>query len=74
MTGLCRPAQIWEPNDIFHNINAIRWYNTSCKARTGADLTKTSSYGSSCNTVEDGKSYNTYAVSAPITSSDHRML
>jgi hypothetical protein len=71
VTGLCRPAQIWEPNDIFHNINAIRWYNTSCKARTGADLTKTSSYGGSCNTVEDGKSYNTYAVSAPITSSDH---
>ncbi|MDD4036598.1 MAG: DUF5011 domain-containing protein [Bacilli bacterium] len=71
VTGICREAQIWEPNDTKHNANAIRWYNTSCKARTGADVTLTESYSGSCSAVLDGDSYPTYAVSSAIGSGDH---
>ena len=34
-TGICRDAQIWEPNDTAHVTTALNWYNTSCTV-TGA--------------------------------------
>src|SRR5574344_1354186 len=51
VTGICRDATIWEPNDTAHVTNAINWYNTACRQRKaeGADVT-------------DGASYNTYTV------------
>ena len=61
VTGICRTAQIWEPNDTDHVINAISWYETSCKARTKADVTKEDSYGGACGAVADGLAYPTYA-------------
>ena len=73
VTGICRTAQIWEPNDTNHNANAIRWYETSCLARAaeGDDVTDPDSYSGDCQSVIDGIAYPTYAVSAPIASSDH---
>ena len=32
-TGICRNAQIWEPNDTKHVTTALNWYNTSCRKR-----------------------------------------
>ena len=70
VTGICRTAQIWEPNSTKHVLNAISWYNSSCLARKGANLTLKSSYGGSCGEVKNGSYYPTYAVANKITSSD----
>ena len=75
VTGICRTAQIWEPNDTKHTANAIRWYQTSCLPRktTGTDVSEPSSYtpGENCNAVVDGTAYPTYAVSDEIGSGDN---
>ena len=72
-TGICRTAQIWEPNDRFHVTNAISWYETSCLGRTalGTDITSADSYTGECGQVINGLAYPTYAVSADIASSDN---
>ena len=70
VTGICRTAQIWEPNDRDHVANAISWYETSCLTRTAADLTDPASYSGACGTVVDGLNYDTYAVTEDITSAD----
>ncbi len=70
VTGICRTAQIWEPNDKNHVQNAISWYNTACTSRIAADLTLTESYTGACGTVANGLAYPTYAVGAPIASAD----
>jgi len=46
VTGICRNAQIWEPNDTKHVNNALNWYNTSCITRksTGSNVTLDASY------------------------------
>jgi len=41
VTGICRNAQIWEPNDTKHVDNAINWYKKACIARTGDGLDTT---------------------------------
>ena len=73
VTGICtdRDAQIWEPNDTEHVTNAINWYNTSCKTRTGLDVTKDASYAGNCKTIEQGTAYKTYAVGGIINYSDN---
>ena len=69
VTGICRDAQIWEPNDTKHVQNAINWYNTSCKKRNSSDF---SSYGTeACKTIENGYGYETYAVSGVIMDDDY---
>jgi hypothetical protein len=68
VTGICRTAQIWEPNDTQHVANAISWYNTSCKKRTGDDLTLSGSYSGTCGVLTDGIAYPTYAINNDITS------
>ena len=65
VTGICRTAQIWEPNDTHHTQNAIRWYNASCKNRTG-DATSFVYGASPCSTITDGLFYRTYAVNDKI--------
>ena len=72
VTGICssRPAQIWEPNDRNHVQNAINWYATSCKHRTGADLTQASSFNGDCVTLTDGKYVQTNAIGGVIDYSD----
>lgn len=72
-TGICRDAQIWEPNDTKHVKNAINWYNTSCAKRTGSDLTKEASYDDefgTCSPIVNGYGYDTYAVSGEINYTD----
>ena len=69
VTGICRQAQIWEPNDTKHVQNAINWYETSCNTRKedGEDLTLASSYNADkCSGVVDGTSNKTYAISRVI--------
>lgn len=74
VTGICRNAQIWEPNDRKHVDAAISWYDTSCFKRTGLDVTDPDSYSttaSSCGDVVNGTSYPTYTVSEAIDSEDN---
>ena len=53
VTGICRNAQIWEPNDTKHVQNAINWFEKSCitrkspvegNANLGKDVTNPESY------------------------------
>ena len=74
VTGICRNAQIWEPNDTDHVQNAINWYDKSCLARTAADVDDDASYTdgdtTTCNTISNGTSYPTYAISRRIDVAD----
>ena len=76
VTGICRNAQIWEPNDTDHVGNAINWYNTSCLARTDADVDNDASYtpseddNTTCNQIVNGTAYPTYVISRRIDVAD----
>ena len=75
VTGICRNATIWEPNDLAHVKNAISWYTTSCKTRkeTGTDVTKIESFNidTPCSGVVDGEYAPTYAVAKEIKAEDN---
>ena len=66
VTGICRTAQIWEPNDTDHVAAALNWYNTTCKARSGAQTSNNASYDGVCGVVVDGQTYPTYAIGKEI--------
>lgn len=46
VTGICRNAQIWEPNETSHITNALNWYENSCITRKadGSTITSSDSY------------------------------
>lgn len=69
VTGICRTATIWEPNDTDHVANALTWYNTTCTQRSGADTSLAASYGAAgtCSTVVNGQAYHTYAIAKEVT-------
>ena len=67
VTSICRRAQIWEPNDTAHVADAISWYNTTCKSRSG-DNTSEATYTGTCGTVANGTAVPTYAIRKEITS------
>ena len=73
VTGICRNAAIWEPNDTKHVQNALNWYNESCLERTGADVNAAGSYseGTSCATLNTTTAYPTYAISREIAIADN---
>ena len=74
VTGICRQAQIWEPNDTAHVTNAINWYTTSCKTRKddGEDVTLAASYNSTaCSGVANAAANKTYAISRTINIADN---
>ena len=81
VTGICRSAQIWEPNDTKHVQNAINWYDTSCRTRKagtdGALVSSATSYNSTthCNEVLTLNALNdstpTYAISRVIGINDN---
>ncbi|MDD2181440.1 MAG: DUF5011 domain-containing protein [Bacilli bacterium] len=76
VTGICREAQIWEPNDKEHVDGAINWYEKSCRKRTGATVEDGSyedddSEDRDCGTVVQGTSYPTYAVADVIGSANN---
>ena len=80
VTGICRNAQIWEPNDKAHVNNAINWYNTSCLTRkastTGDVISNDSAYNTTgdnttCGTVANGTAYPTFAVTRAIGVDDN---
>ena len=76
VTGICRKAQIWEPNNTDHVTNAINWYNEACSTRKadedGKDITKDSAYnvGTACGTVANGTENHTYAIAKEIKVGD----
>ena len=80
VTGICRTAQIWEPNDTEHVQAAIDYYDTSCRLRpvpTGenpglTDITSASAYtaDSHCTAVADGTAKKTYAIGRAIEIND----
>lgn len=82
VTGICRNAQIWEPNDTNHVQNAINWYDTSCRTRVADegegpnDLTDSSVFttthcqATTDGVVTDGVAKKTYAISRIINIED----
>jgi hypothetical protein len=68
VTGICRTATIWEPNDTDHVANALTWYNTTCTQRSGASTSDAASYGAAgtCSTVVNGQAYHTYAIAKEV--------
>lgn len=63
VTGICRTATIWEPNDTAHVQNAINWYNEACLVRDGVTVSDDASYTTdACLEVANGTAYSTYAV------------
>ena len=71
VTGICRQAEIWEPNDTAHVDAAISWYNTSCVKRVGADVTLPASYSGACGTIQNNQAYPTYVVNSKIGSANN---
>lgn len=80
VTGICRTAQIWEPNDTQHVADAISYYDTSCRLRPLAispatnptDITSASAYtlNSHCATVANNNAKATYAIGRVIEIAD----
>ena len=80
VTGICRTAQIWEPNDTAHVSNAISFYNTACRPRltpqndaeNPTDIRDAASYNLSgtCGTVVNGTTRNTYAIGKVVEITD----
>ena len=67
VTGICRNATIWEPNDTKHVANAINWYKKSCLKREGTASTFTyAESDNACGTVADGTASPTYAIANPL--------
>ena len=67
VTGICRSATIWEPNDTKHVANAINWYDTSCKKReAGATTFSYAASSNNCTAVVDGTASPTYAIANPL--------
>ncbi|HHX94175.1 MAG TPA: DUF5011 domain-containing protein [Tenericutes bacterium] len=73
VTGICRKAVIWEPNDTSHTAEAISWYNLTCRPRIGFDVTLDTSFNKEgkCNPVVDGLAYPTYVVRDVINVEDN---
>ena len=80
VTGICREAQIWEPNDTAHVQNAINWYNEACEERiiAGTDVNADASYTdrgeadtTTCKPIADATPYSTYAISREIIVDDN---
>ena len=76
VTGICRDATIWEPNEKVHTQNAINWYNESCLPRTqagaGTDVNDPSEYDTagSCKTIGLDQFVPTYVISDVITTAN----
>ena len=72
VTGLCRNAQIWEPNDKAHKQVALNWYDKSCVERKGATLTKDDYKTASdkCTPIGLTDYAQTYAIGKPIEVGD----
>lgn len=78
VTGICRTAQIWEPNDTAHVDAAISYYDTSCRLRPTnsgegvSDITLASAYtaDTNCGEVVDGTANSTYAIRRVVNVAD----
>ncbi len=75
VTGICRTATIWEPNDTAHTDGAINYYNLNCGFReTSAGDTPPAApefNAKGCYTIADGDFVPTFAANSAIASSDN---
>ena len=73
VTGLCRDATIWEPNENTHIEAAKTWYNTTCKARLASeDGKKSFNYKATENACASLDNYiTTNAVAGEIAATDY---
>ncbi len=78
VTGICEPAQIWEPNETKHEQNAIDWFTAYCDNRD-ADNAGASVYTDTACQVStpaglaaftDNLELDTWVVNSEITSAD----
>lgn len=68
VTGICRTAKIWEPNENIHVEGALQHYTASCSKRTGANVFTAGAYTSeACGTFETDDEIPTYAIQKEIT-------
>ena len=84
VTGICRNAQIWEPNEMDHVQNALTWYTTSCSERknltapeggtaiTPDKITEKTSYDltKECTTIPTTEGATTYAITRALSYTD----
>jgi len=75
VTGICREAAIWEPNETTHVTGAVNWYNKSCKARDVSAATQFKYTEGTCTAIVDesgkGKYLPTAAVKETIVETDY---
>ena len=75
VTGICREAAIWEPNETTHVTGAVNWYNKSCKARDISAATQFKYTEGACTAIVDesgkGKYLPTAAVKETIVETDY---
>ncbi len=71
VTGICRDAVIWEPNDSVHVQNAIEYYNVSCKERIAEDI-YVDGYNKegTCEIITTNQAVSTYAVNKELVVDD----
>jgi hypothetical protein len=78
-TGICRTAQIWEPNNIDHVTAALNYYNTSCRKRDNTKELASSNIAlansgaylkDECATIANGDSMPTYSIRKEISYTD----
>ena len=80
VTGICRDAYIWEPNDTKHTNGAKEWYEKTCEIRRAADESKGESgngffytldqVDGSCTSIASGDG-KTSAVAGEIVATDY---
>ncbi len=68
VTGICRDASIWEPNDTAHVDGAINYYNNNCGYRGTGSAPTTGVTTKGCITVANGAFVPTYAVATDVSS------
>jgi hypothetical protein len=78
-TGICRTAQIWEPNNNNHVAAALNYYDTSCRKRDNTKELANSNIAvansgaylkENCATIADGDSMPTYSVRKEVSYTD----
>ena len=72
VTGICRKAQIWEPNENTHVNGAKTWYEKTCKARRAAAEDEDAGFYYETTGCASLDTYiRTNAVAGPIVASDY---
>lgn len=76
VTGICRQASIWEPNEKAHTAEALSYYNTSCMKRTGASVFATGAYSTTdgCDSYDQTDDIPTFVVNSVINDTNNSLV